>query len=99
MASKYQVIWSQEAEKNFEEIISWIGMKRSAREVENFKRDISLRINLVRHFPRLAPKASHDPEIRRSVVSKQTSIIYKLKGNTIYIIYIFDNRQDPEKFS
>lgn len=42
MASKYQVIWSQEAEKNLEEIISWIGTKWSAREVENFKRDISL---------------------------------------------------------
>jgi hypothetical protein len=35
--------------------------------------------------------------LRKSVLTPQTSIYYRLNNNEIQIVTLFDNRQNPEK--
>lgn len=37
------------------------------------------------------------PELRKVVITRQTSALYEISGETIFIVTVFDNRQYPEK--
>jgi hypothetical protein len=37
--------------------------------------------------------------LHRCVVTKQTSLFYKFDKRNIYIVSLFDNRQNPERLS
>lgn len=49
--------------------------------------------------PYIFPESNYKKGIRRLVVTKQTSLLYKVdkEKELIYVITLFDNRQNPEK--
>ena len=95
--NKYPIVWSDEAVKNKESITRYIQKHWSEKEVQNFFRKLDKRITLISMHPRLFPKSEIFYEVRRSVLNKQTSIYYKFENDTVKILYIFDNRKNPDK--
>jgi len=91
-----KVIWSAEALENLEKIITYLEKNWSEKEIKKFVKKLEKQISLIKKQPLSFPK-SQLVEIRKSVLSKQITIFYKTSGDTIYIITIFDNRQNPEK--
>ncbi|MEQ9232209.1 MAG: hypothetical protein RIF46_16120, partial [Cyclobacteriaceae bacterium] len=61
-----------------------------------FKAKLANRLNLLSQFPLLHQASASDPRYRRSVLTKQISIIYSVDDTTIFLIRLFDNRQIPE---
>ena len=51
----------------------------------------------IRQTPHQFPVFLKRKNVRRSVVSPQTSIFFKINKNEIVIISVFDNRQNPKK--
>tara|TARA_B100000780_G_scaffold257049_1_gene206618 strand:- start:2643 stop:2957 length:315 start_codon:yes stop_codon:yes gene_type:complete len=47
--------------------------------------------------PTAFPRSSSRPDIRKVVITKQTTAYFKIESDSIYVITIFDTRQDPEK--
>lgn len=96
MKSISKVIWSAEALENLEKIITYLEKNWSEKEIKKFVKKLEKQISLIKKQPLSFPK-SQLVEIRKSVLSKQITIFYKTSGDTIYIVAIFDNRQNPEK--
>lgn len=46
--------------------------------------------------PTMFPCSEYDEKLRRCVLTKQTSILYEIEKDAIYILNVIDNRQDTK---
>ena len=97
MASDFKILWSEEAVKNLNSILTYLENEWGQKSVEKFKRKFRVRLDIISKNPTLFKKSVKNPNLRLSVLNKQTTIIYKIDGDVIFITYLFDNRQNPAK--
>jgi plasmid stabilization system protein ParE len=45
-------------------------------------------------FKKLCPPSEKQPDLRRCVVTKQTSMYYQIQGDVIEIVVFYDNRAE-----
>ncbi len=63
----------------------------------NFVSCLEKLIGLVAKSPLLYPATGKRKEVRRCVVSKQTSLYYRIEKEQIQLITLFDSHQHPSK--
>jgi hypothetical protein len=97
MASKIDVVWSNESVRRTDQVIKFLTENWSIKEVENFLTALAAFEEIVSRFPEIYPKSLIMSGYRKAVILKQISIIYSLEKNIIKVHTLFDNRQDPGK--
>ncbi|RIJ50439.1 type II toxin-antitoxin system RelE/ParE family toxin [Maribellus luteus] len=93
----YKLIWTKEAVDNLEKILSYLEEKWTERETQQFKKRLSKQLELILQFPEMFPVSTYNPKLRKAVLSKQTTLFYKLDGERLYLVSIFVNLQDIGK--
>ena len=85
MESSSKVFWSNASLNDLDSILEYLKSRWTIREVENFKVKIFKRIDLINRTPKLFKVSEQKPHLRKSVLSKQTSIFYSFdeKSNSI----------------
>jgi plasmid stabilization system protein ParE len=91
-----QIIWSPEADDDFSYILSYLNVKWEIRVAFNFINQLDDIILQIKNNPLQFPVFSNFQNIHRCVMSKHISIFYSIENHSIYILRIFDTRQDPE---
>ncbi len=91
-----KVIWSEEAVENLKKIIKYLEDNWTEKEIKKFASKLEKQISIIQKQPNSFPKANNF-NIRRSVMSKQTTIYYNVNDESIRIVSLFDNRQNPNK--
>lgn len=91
-----KVIWSEEAVENLKKIIQYLEENWTEKEIKKFVKKLEKQISIITTQPDSFPKANN-LDVRRSVLSKQTTIYYNVHQEAIRIVTIFDNRQNPKK--
>jgi len=97
MNNTYKVIWSEKSVSGLRSIITYLEQNWSEKEIGKFIKRLDNQIQLITSYPFLFPSSPKSKKLRRSVLTKQTTIYYRVKPNVIEIISIFDTRQDPDK--
>lgn len=97
MKSTYKLVWSDEALKNLNHIISYLESKWTKREIKKFVLLLDKQISLIQSNPLIFPEHNQSMGLRRSVLSKQTTIYYRIEKHEILIVSLFDNRQNPSR--
>lgn len=97
MASEFRIVWSDEAVSNLESILDYLERRWTEREINRFKELLSKQLDIIRNKPELFPKSEIQPQLRKAVLSKQTSIYYLIRDRDIYLVFLFDNRMNPER--
>ncbi|MFZ4524821.1 MAG: type II toxin-antitoxin system RelE/ParE family toxin [Chlorobium sp.] len=97
MGSDFKVFWTDEAIKNLQSIMDYLDSQWTQREIDNFKKKLAKQIELIETNPKLFPVSEYNPRLRKAVLSKQTTIFYEIADRMIYLVYLFNNRQDIEK--
>ena len=97
MADPLNVIWTAESIRNLESILNYLRTKWTEREVTNFIAKLDKAISLISTRPNLFRLTKYRQQIRKCVLTKQTSIYYAVGRSEIKIISLFDNRQNPDK--
>ncbi len=97
MENTYKLFWSEEALNNLQQIIYYLENKWTKREIKKFAKLLDKQLNLISKNPYLFPKSDKSFSLRKSVLSKQTTIYYTINNSEIRIVTIFNNRQNPEK--
>lgn len=90
----YSLHWSEESERNLINILDYLHGRWSHKEVNQFKKKLRRQLDLIISNPYLFPKSEFQPRLRKAVLSKQTTIFYEIKGNHIYLAYIFVNKRN-----
>ncbi len=91
------VRFSSLAAFKLEKLINELTAKWGAKIASNVINDIDNSIIQLKNFPLSCPVSEFDGLIRKCIVSKQTSMLYEVSDETIFILTIIDNRQDSEK--
>jgi plasmid stabilization system protein ParE len=97
MGSNFKVFWTDEAIKNLQSILDYLDYRWTQREIDNFKKKLEKQIELIEKNPKLFPVSEYNPRLRKAVLSKQTTIFYEIADRMIYLVYLFNSRQDTEK--
>ena len=95
MKSTYKIIWTDESLDGLKSIIEYLEERWTKREIKKFAKLVEKQISLIQNNPKLFPLSSRSNQVRRSVLSKQTTIYYKIVDNNVYIVSLFDNRRNP----
>ena len=97
MASDLEVIWTDEASRNLNNIVHYLQTEWTIKEVNKFFLKLNKVISLIAKKPQLFRMTSERRGLRKCVLTKHTSIFYIHVDAKIFIISLFDNRQDPKK--
>ena len=97
MKNTYKIIWTDEALENLKSIIDYLANRWTKKEITKFSRLLDHQISLIENDPFLFAETDNSKGIRKSVLSKQTTIYYQISNYEVNVISLFDNRQNPEK--
>ena len=95
MALKIQ--WTKKAEKSFDKIVEYLEEEWSEASAKKFVRKTNKLLSRIAENPEICPAIEDKEEVRKGVVTMQTSVFYRVKDNLIQLIIFWDNRQDPDK--
>ena len=96
MKSTYKIIWTDEAFRNLENIITYLEKFWTEKEIRKFARLLDKQLILIKKNPSLYPYSKKSDDIRKSVLTKIT-LYYRIIEREIYLISLFDSRQNPDK--
>jgi plasmid stabilization system protein ParE len=96
MKSTYRIIWSLRAVVNLKRILTYLQEEWTEREIKYFSTRLNTLLTLIEQRPKSFPPAKRK-NIRRAVITKHNTLYYKIEKNSILLIAIIDNRQDPKK--
>lgn len=90
----YNVIWSPLAKITYLETLEYVLKKWNKKEVLKVETLINNKIKNLENNQFLCPPSDTNKNIRKCVVSKQTSLIYEVKNNNVELLLFIDNRMD-----
>jgi plasmid stabilization system protein ParE len=101
MKNGFEIKWTSEAERNLHAIFDYLEKTWSEREISNFAKKLESYLQLISKQPATFPYYDKKENIRRCVLSPQTTIYYRELpfDNMIVIITLFDNRQNPDNLN
>jgi plasmid stabilization system protein ParE len=99
MKNGLKIEWSEEAIRNLDSIIEYLTYRWTDREIKNFFVKLEKRLQTISLQPTSYPNSAQKPYVRRSVLSKQTTIFYSVIGDKLFIVSLFDTRQNPVKLN
>jgi plasmid stabilization system protein ParE len=97
MKSTYKLIWSDEALSNLKGIIDYLENRWTKREIKIFAQLLDKQLILIKNNPYLFAETDTSNGLRKSVLSRQITIYYRISNFEIQIITLFDSRQNPNK--
>ena len=90
----YKIFWSDESLANLNDILNYLESEWSEKEIVKFKTKLGKQIDLISQNPKIFPVSQHQSNLRKAVLSKQTTIFYEIIRFEIHIAYLFSNKTD-----
>jgi plasmid stabilization system protein ParE len=97
MSSGYSIFWTDEANSNYDNIIDYLSIHWSTKEIIDFVGKLEKRIKIIKQFPEIFPKSNLYINTHRAVLTEHITIYYSIEKKIIKIYSLFDVRQDPKK--
>ncbi len=91
-----QVVWNKRAAKIFNEIVDYLLENVSEASAENFINNTFELIDKLRKYPEIGRKSKIKETVRQYKIDKFKRLYYRIHGNKLIIVYIFDQRQNPD---
>ena len=92
-----KIKWTKSASKSFDKTVSYLQQEWSEKTAEKFVQKVNtFLINLI-HYPEIGKVEMEEKGIRGFVLSRHTTVLYRIKNNQIILLQFFDNRQHPDK--
>jgi len=90
-----KVIVTKRAFIRLEELFNYLETEWLEKVKNDFINKFENAIYQIQKYPEIAPKSNIIHNLHKYVVTKQTSIIYRIDEKSITILTIFDNRMNP----
>jgi len=101
MKNGFEIEWTFEAEQNLNAIFDYLEATWTEREIRIFTQKLEVNLEIISEHPTIFPYYDAATNVRRCVLSPQTTIYYSYIPNNkkIVIITLFDNRRNPDMLS
>jgi plasmid stabilization system protein ParE len=91
----FEVKFTPEAEETYDALTAQLRHRWGDKFVLKFENRVSKCLDLISATPDIYPIAEIDTEVRKCVLHKNCSMLYKVYDNCILVVCFWDNRQDP----
>ncbi|MGV3546550.1 MAG: type II toxin-antitoxin system RelE/ParE family toxin [Pedobacter sp.] len=88
-----QTVWSPEAEETFDSIISFIIDNWGISASNKFIRKTKKLLVSIALMPEMFPETTFS-NVRKAVITSQSSVFYEVREEEIWLLYFWDNRQE-----
>ena len=92
-----QIVWNKRASKQLADLQSYLQEEFGEKAAQTFTHRIFKFLELLVKYPQIGTLESPEKDIRGFLLHKHTTILYKQKEEAIYILALFDHRQNPRK--
>ena len=91
------VVWSSRAKNDYFEILEYLDKHWNRNVTIRYIERVDTVISTIQASPQLFPTSSDFKKVRRCVVTKHTTLYYRIINDKIQLITLFDSRHNPEK--
>ena len=93
-----KIIWSPEAIESYISILEYIEREWTGREVRNFMVRVSEKLDILKRQPLLGRVSGKRKKTFRTLISKQTTLIYlyKPRKQEIELVTFWSNARNPK---
>jgi plasmid stabilization system protein ParE len=92
-----QIIWTINALEDYKKVVDYLSKEWSLSTAEEFIQTVERRTENLTNFPNLGRASTKEPSIRSIILTKHNKLYYRVSGDAIEILNIFDTRQDSPK--
>jgi len=90
-----KIVYTPNAQNTFIAIYNFIEDRFGIRLADKFLSDAEKIIALISENPLMFRASQFDTNARVGFISRQTSLFYYVSEETIYLLFFWDNRQEP----
>ena len=90
------IFWSPLADEDLDKILNYLEINWGASSSLKFIEMIEHSLGQISINPRQYPLINKKMRVRKCVLSKQNTLFYKNTMTHIFLLRIYDNRQDPK---
>lgn len=90
-----QVVLSKRAKIKLENLLYYLENEWSAKSKTDFIKKLDRSIAQISKLPESCPESNIFTGLYKCVVTRQTTVYYRIKNQKIEIITLFDTRQNP----
>jgi plasmid stabilization system protein ParE len=95
-AFKMKIRFSDLSVYKLELLLEYLEEEWSVQVRQNFLEELKKQLEIIQANPYAYQASSIDPELRRCVISKQTSLLYEIGKDGIFVLNLIDSRQNPQ---
>ncbi|MCK4923071.1 MAG: type II toxin-antitoxin system RelE/ParE family toxin [Bacteroidales bacterium] len=92
----YVISWSPLAEDSYLKTLSYILEKWTIKETEDFESKVESLLKKLKTHKWLCPPSHKQENLRKCVISPQTSLVYRINDDTIELVAFLDNRSQHQ---
>jgi plasmid stabilization system protein ParE len=92
-----KVVWTPESVETYNSLVQYLSSEWGSASAMKFLDDIERVIKLISLNPTIFKRSSRYRNIRIGYLTKQCSLVYRVKLNEIELLLFWDNRQDSKK--
>jgi len=89
------VLYTPRAKETLGYVYHFINNKFGKRSADKFALKAEKTIELIADYPLMFKASTLDENIRIALISKQTSLFYRVTKTSIHLLFFWDNRQEP----
>jgi plasmid stabilization system protein ParE len=97
MRNGYKIHWSNRALKDLDNIIEYLKTEWGEATFQEFIRKREKRLPLISIRPTLYAPLHPGKTTRKSALVKRITIYYRIPHSKLFLVALFDNRQNPKK--
>ncbi|HNZ72027.1 MAG TPA: type II toxin-antitoxin system RelE/ParE family toxin [Prolixibacteraceae bacterium] len=92
-----RIVWTPEAVKTYHSLVQYLALEWGNLSKTKFLNEVELVVDLISRNPRMFKRSTRYENIRIGYLSKQCSLIYRIKPDEIELLLFWGNRQDSKK--
>ena len=90
---------SNRASRKLDKLLIFLEEEWSLKAKKDFLFKLDASLVHIQKLPASFPESNKIPGLRKCVVTRQTTIFYTYSDTTIFIVSLFDNRQNPNSLN
>ncbi len=89
------IFYTPRAKETLHSVHSFITQKFGVKAANKFVVKAENTISLIAEQPFMFRASTIGPDIRVGLITRQCSLFYKVTGDSIHLLFFWDNRQEP----
>jgi plasmid stabilization system protein ParE len=89
------IFYTPRSKETLSSVYNFIQNKFGAASADKFVTKAEKTIALIAEHPLMFKASSIDENVRVGLITKQTSLFYRVTDTSIHLLFLWDNRQEP----